>query len=204
MASALTILRRLFSAPLLQLGGLAFDAEVSVSRGGQRQYTDRRVGAGTNISDHSFRLARIFTVEGAVSGLPQKQNIGRPGSSILGGLLDIGLSKLEGLTGLDFATRVADFEARMQGLIESGEEMELVSKVVGRQRVILLDWSATTTADMGDQGVYRCTCKEVLRAGLSIADATAQALALNGSGGAPAGGGGGPSVASPSPLNAVS
>lgn len=203
MASALTILRRLFSAPLLQLGGLAFDAELSVSRGGSRQYTERRVGAGVSIADHSFRLPRTFTVEGGVSGLPQNQNLGRPGSSILGGLLDIGFQKLEGLTGLNFATRVADFEARMQSIIESGEELELVSKVVGRQRVILLEWTATTTPDLGDQGVYRCVCKEVLRAGLSIADATAQALALNGGGGAPLGGGGGPSVATPSPLEST-
>lgn len=201
MASALTILRRLFSAPLMQLGGLAFDCEISVSRGGQREYTDRRVGAGVSLSDHSFVLPRVFTLEGAVSGLAQPQNIGRPGSSILGGLLDIGLGKLEALTGLDFATRVADFEARMQGIIANGEEMELVSKVIGRQRVILLSWEATTTADMGDQAVYRCVCREVQRAGLSIANATAQALALTGSGGGVSGGGGGPSAASSAPVN---
>lgn len=181
------------------MGGLAFDCEVSVTRGGQRQFTEYRVAAGQTLSDHSFSLPRIFTLEGGVSEIAQPQNIGRPGSSILGGFLDIGLGKLEALTGIDFQDRIGDFETRIQALIDRGEELEIVSKVIGRKRCVLLDWTATTTPEEGGQAIFRVTLKEVLRAGLTIANATEAALAKNGSGGAPSGGGGGPSTASPAP-----
>ena len=112
------ILRRI-SSPLLQVGDLAFDAEVSVGRGGRAQFTQNRIGAGVDISDHSFTLPREYQIEGAVSGLSQPQNFGRPGSSLLGGFIDLGLNALEGVTGLNFSTRVQDFEQRLDAALES-------------------------------------------------------------------------------------
>lgn len=194
-----TIIRRI-TTPLLQVGGLAFDAELSVGRGGQVDFTQRRIGAGALISDHSFSLPRTFTLEGGVSGIPQPQNLGRPGASLLGGALDLGFQALENLTGLNFSTRVQDFEARLEALRLRREEIEVISKVVGRVRCVLTDWQAQTTPDMGDIGIYRLSLREVQRAGLTIADATAEALALNGSGGNVGPGGGGPSTAPPGTL----
>lgn len=189
-----TILRRI-STPLLQVGDLAFDVELTIGRGGQTEFTERRIGAGAFLSDHSFNLPRTFRVEGAVSGIPQPQNLGRPGASLLGGLFDIGFSALEGLTGINFSTRVQDFEARLEALRQRREEVELISKVIGRVRCVLTDWQATTTPDMGDVGVYQLTLREVQRAGLTITQATAESLALNGTGGNVGPGGGGPSSA---------
>lgn len=192
MGLAQTIIRRL-TTPLLQVGGLAFDCEVQVQRGGSVNVTEYRIAAGASISDHSFDEPRTFVVAGAVSGIPQPQNLGRPGASLLGGLLDVGLQSLETLTGLNLSTRVSDFEARLEVLRTTREVVEIVSKVIGRKKAILIDWTCTTTADDGDMGMYQLTLREILTAGLTIADATEDALALNGTGGTGSPGGGGPS-----------
>ena len=130
-----TILRRLQS-PLFQAGDLAFDCEVEVRRGGKRTYTKARVAAGVNMSDHSFREPREYGITAAVSGITQIQNLGRPGQSFLGAALGVGLDALESLSGIDFSTRVADFEARLDALLDLGDELEIVSKVVGRRGVL--------------------------------------------------------------------
>lgn len=194
MALATTILRRI-SSPLLQIGNLALDAELEVDRGGTVEYTERRVGAGVFLSDHSFALPRTFRLRGGVSGIPQPQNLGRPGASLLGGLLDVTLSAAESLTGVNLASRVQDFEARLQATLLRREELEVISKVFGRIRCVLLDWNANTTPETGDAAIYTFTLREIQRAGLSIADATEEALALTGTGGTVGPGGGGPSVA---------
>jgi len=198
-----TILRRL-SSPLLQVNGrgidLAFDAEMSVDRGGEREYTQDRIGAGVDISGHSYALPRRYEIEGAVSGLSQLHNFARPGFSGLGALVGAGLDALEGLTGLDFSTRIQDFEERLEAIRQSGDILEIVSKVIGRKQVVLLSWRASTAPEDGEQARYRMTFKEVQRAGLSIAGATAEGLALNGSGGGVVPGGGGPSTATPQSL----
>lgn len=186
--AAASIFRRI-SSPLLQVGDLVFDCEVAVQRGGRTQFTEQRIGAGVMISDHSYSLTREFVVDGAVSGIAQFQNAGRPGFDAFSNLTALGLGALEGLTGLNFSSRVADFEAALEAARESRDEFELISKVVGRKRVVILDWNANTTAEDGDSASYRLTLREVLRAGLTIADATEAALALNGSGGASNGGG---------------
>lgn len=199
-----TILRRL-SSPLLQVNGqgiaLAFDAELQVDRGGERTYTESRIGAGVDISDHSFALPRRYEIEGGVSGLSQLHNFARPGFNGLGALVGAGLDFLEGLTGLDFSTRIQDFEERLEAVREAGDILEIVSKVIGRKQVVLLSWHATTAPADGEQAKYRMTFKEVQRAGLSIAGATAEGLALNGSGGGVVPGGGGPSTATPGTLD---
>ena len=59
------------------------------------------------------------------------------------------------------------------------------------------------TAEDGNKAIYSLTLKEVLRAGLTIADATPGALALNGTGGAVAPGSGGGSMATPGVLAVV-
>lgn len=198
-----TIVQRI-SAPLLQFGGigfdLAFDCEVSVQRGTSVEFTERRIGAGASLSDHSFVLPRTFMLEGAVSGIPQPQNIGRPGTDLQALGIDLGFNALAQLFGIQFQDRVRDFETRLDALIRRREELLVTSKVLGRIRAILLDWDATTTGDMGHVGMYRMTLKEVLRAGLTIADAVPEALELNGSGGNVSPGGGGPSVATPQTL----
>ena len=199
-----TILRRL-SSPLLQVNGqgaaLAFDAELQVDRGGERTYTESRIGAGVDISDHSFALPRRYEIEGAVSGLSQLHNFARPGCNGLGALVGAGLDALEGLTGLDFSTRIQDFEERLEAVREAGDILEIVSKVIGRKQVVMLSWRASTAPADGEQARYRMTFKEVQRAGLSIAGATAEGLALNGSGGGVVPGGGGPSTATPGTLD---
>lgn len=197
-----TILRRLQS-PLFQAADLAFDCEVEVARGGRRQFTENRVAAGVLMSDHSFREARRYRIVAAVSGIVQIQNVGRPGQSILGAAVGAGLQALESLTGIDFSTRVADFEARLNALIDLGDEMEIVSKVVGRRTVVLESWEATTDAETGDAAFYTLEFKEALRAGDSIADAPDDILALVGSGGSLAPGSGGPSQVTPGTLNVV-
>lgn len=197
-----TILRRLQS-PLFQAADLAFDAEVEVNRGGRRQYTKARVGAGVVMSDHSFREPRRYRITAGVSGIVQIQNVGRPGQSILGAAVGAALQGVETLTGFDFSTRVADFEARLDALLDAGDEMEIVSKVVGRRTVVLESWDATTDADTGDAAFYALEFEEVQRAGTSIADAPDDILALVGSGGSLAPGSGGPSQVSPGTLNVV-
>ena len=87
--------------------------------------------------------------------------------------------------------------------IETGGELEVVSKVIGRVAVVLLEWEASNTAEAGNKAVYTLTLREVLRAGLTIADATPGALALNGTGGAVAPGSGGGSMATPGVLAVV-
>jgi len=197
------ILRRI-SSPLMQVGDLAFDCEVSVGRSGEAQFTENRIGAGVDISDHSFNLAREFTLEGAVSGVAQLQNFARPGFSGLSAAIDAGLGALEGLTGLDFSSRIKDFEERLEAVRQARDELEIVSKVIGRKRCVLRRWEATTTSEQGEMAQYRLTLKEVQRAdGLTIANGTPDALALNGSGGAASPGGGGPSVAKHGVLNVV-
>jgi len=198
--AAASIFRRI-SSPLLQVGDLVFDCEVAVQRGGRTQFTSERIGAEVEISTHSYSLAKEYVVDGAVSGIAQFQNAGRPGFDALGNLASLSLGALEELTGLNFSTRVQDFEAALEAARESREEFELISKVIGRKRVVILDWSANTTAEDGDSASYRLNLREVLRAGLTIADAVEAALALNGSGGAV--NGGGASTVTPGSLDVV-
>lgn len=195
-----SILRRI-SSPLLQVGDLSFDCEVACESGGETQYTEARVAAGIDLSDHAHDLPRVFILEGAVSGLGQLQNFGRPGFSGLGALLDAGLSALESITGLDFSSRVLDFETQLDAVRRSHDELEVVSKMVGRPRCVLVSWRRSGQGEEGDMGRYRLTLREVQTAGYSIADATAEALALNGSGGGVAPGGGGPSSTTPATVD---
>jgi hypothetical protein len=113
------------------------------------------------------------------------------------------VSSLLSLTDGGLGARITDFETRLDGLIETGGELEVVSKVIGRPTVVLLEWDATNTAEDGNKAVYNLTLKEVLRAGLTIADATPGALALTGTGGAVAPGSGGGSMATPGVLAVV-
>lgn len=194
------------TSPLLSIGDLSFDAEISGRRGGRREYTNERIAAGIEISDHSFRRAREFTLTGAVSAIAQLQNIGRPSATSAGDTFTdigqgIGANLALGDQGL--GARITDFETRLDGLIETGGELEVVSKVIGRPTVVLLEWDATNTAEDGNKAVYNLTLKEVLRAGLTIADATPGALALTGTGGAVAPGSGGGSMATPGVLAVV-
>lgn len=199
---AASIVRRI-SSPLLQVGDLAFDAEIQVARGGQTQFTRNRIGAGVTLSDHSYNAPREFTVTGGVSGLAQFQNIGRPGANAAQTFVDLGLNALEGLTGLNFSTRVQDFEERLRAAQEARDELELISKVVGRVRVVMLSWQATTGPDDGDSAQYQMSFMEVQRSGLTIGDAVEAALALNGSGGVPPAGSGGQSATTPGVLDVV-
>ena len=194
------------TSPLLSIGDLSFDAEISGRRGGRREYTNERIAAGIEVSDHSFRRAREFTLTGAVSAIAQIQNIGRPSATSLADTFTdigqgIGANLALGNQGL--GARITDFETRLEGLIETGGEIEVVSKVIGRVAVVLLEWDATNTAEDGNKAIYSLTLKEVLRAGLTIADATPGALALNGTGGAVAPGSGGGSMATPGVLSVV-
>ncbi len=194
------------TSPLLSIGDLSFDCEISGRRGGRREYTNERIAAGIEVSDHSFRRAREFTLSGAVSAIAQFQNLGRPGSVSLNDALTQageGVSSLLSLTDGGLGARITDFETRLDGLIETGGELEVVSKVIGRVAVVLLEWDATNTAEDGNKAVYNLTLKEVLRAGLTIADATPGALALTGTGGAVAPGSGGGSMATPGVLAVV-
>ena len=201
-----TILRGRTS-PLLQIGDLSFDCELSGRRGGRREYTEERIGAGVSISDHSFRVARTFTLSGAVSAIPQWQNIGRPGAtSARDSLAEFGdgIDASFGIgDGASLGQRVADFEARLDALIELGDELEVVSKVVGRVSVVLTEWSSSASPEDGGSATYELQVREVQRAGLTIADATPGALALNGSGGAVSPGSGGGSTATPGTLAVV-
>jgi len=79
-----SILRRI-SSPLLQVGDLAFDSEVSVQRGLEVEYTQNRIGAGVDLSDHSFVKPRVYTITGAIAGIsassggaeaPRRSNVG--------------------------------------------------------------------------------------------------------------------------------
>jgi hypothetical protein len=194
------------TSPLLSIGDLSFDAEISGRRGGRREYTNERIAAGIEISDHSFRRAREFTISGAVSAIAQLQNFGRPSAtSALDTLTDIGQGIGANLSLGDqgLGARITDFETRLDGLIETGGELEVVSKVIGRVAVVLLEWEASNTAEDGNKAVYTLTLREVLRAGLTIADATPGALALNGTGGAVAPGSGGGSMATPEVVDVV-
>lgn len=195
-----TILRRL-SLPLLQVGDLAFDAEVSVQRGGEREISERRLAAGASVGDHSRRPPRVYEVEGIVSALAQPQNLGRPGSSFLNEVTSVAQDILGSLVPLEEATRLQDFEARLDALLNDDQfgELELISKVVGRVRVVLLRWDATAPGEGQDGAAarYRMTFRAVQRAGLTIALATEQSLEFVGSGGAPQPGGGGPSQSTP-------
>ena len=194
------------TSPLLSIGDLSFDAEISGRRGGRREYTNERIAAGIEVSDHSFRRAREFTISGAVSAIAQLQNFGRPSAtSALDTLTDIGQGIGANLSLGDqgLGARITDFETRLDGLIETGGELEVVSKVIGRVAVVLLEWEASNTAEDGNKAVYTLTLREVLRAGLTIADATPGALALNGTGGAVAPGSGGGSMATPEVVDVV-
>lgn len=201
-----TILRRLAS-PLLAVGDLVFDCELSGRRGGRREYTSERIAAGVEVSDHSYALAREFQLSGAVSAIAQPQNLGRPGAaSALETLAQLGEGLASNLS-LDSAVglgqRISDFEARLEAIREIGDELEVVSKVIGRVSVVLLEWEATNTPEDGEAATYSLTLREVQRAGLTIANATPAALALNGSGGAVAPGSGGGSMATPGTLAVV-
>ena len=194
------------TSPLLSIGDLSFDAEISGRRGGRREYTNERIAAGIEVSDHSFRRAREFTLTGAVSAIAQIQNIGRPSAtSAADTFTDIGqgIGANLALGDQGLGARITDFETRLEGLIETGGELEVVSKVIGRPTVVLLEWDATNTAEDGNKAIYTLTLREVLRAGLTIADATPGALALTGTGGAVAPGSGGGSMATPGVLAVV-
>lgn len=189
--------------PLLQLADLVFDGEVQVGRGGEREMSERRLAAGATVSDHSRRPPRVFQVEGIVSALAQPQNLTRPNASPLDIVTAAGLNVAGAFVPLDFAgSRLGDFEARLNALLDDDVfgEVELISKVVGRVTCVLTRWEATTSADDGQAASYRLTLREVQRFGLTIADATDLALALNGHGGAPQPGGGGPSQTTPQVL----
>lgn len=197
------ILSRL-SRPLLQLGDLAFDCEVSVQRSGERQVSERRLAAGATVSDHSRRPPRTYVVEGAVSVLPQPQNFGRPGSTISG--TDFaGLPVVGALVPIEVTDRLQDFESRLDALQDDGvfAELTLTDQVIGRVQVVLLQWEATNGPETGQAATYRLTMREVQRAGLTIAQATDEALGLNGTGGGTPPGGGGPSQATPGVLDVV-
>lgn len=199
-----TILRRQ-NSPLLALGDLVFDCEVSVGRGGRREMSKRRLASGAFVSDHSRREPRVFQVEGAVSALPPVWNVGRPGAdSSLAGTAALPAAA-SAFSTVAIASRVSDFETRLDRLQDDDAfgEIELVSKVIGRRRVVLTEWQATTTGDDGMVGRYRLTLEEVQRAGLTITEATPESLALVGSGGTPQPGGGGPSQATPVLLEVV-
>lgn len=197
------ILSRL-SRPLLQLGDLAFDCEVSVQRSGERQVSERRLAAGPTVSDHSRRPPRTYIVEGAVSVLPQPQNFGRPGSTILGTDFT-GLPIVGALVPIEVTDRLQDFESRLDALQDDGvfAELTLTDQIIGRVQVVLLQWEATNGPETGQAATYRLTMREVQRAGLTIAQATDEALGLNGTGGGPPPGGGGPSQATPGTLDVV-
>lgn len=191
--------------PLLQLGDLVFDCEVSVQRSGAREMSERRIAAGASLSDHSRRpVAQTWVIEGAVSALAQPQNLLRPNANRLEILSTAVLNLAQGFVPISFAgSRLGDFEARLDALQddETFGEIELVSKVVGRKKCVLLRWEAMTTGDDSGAATYRLELREVRRFGVTIADATEQALALNGSGGAPQPGGGGPSQSTPQTLD---
>lgn len=194
-----------FGGPLLQIGDLAFDCELTVERGGEREMTERRIASGALVSDHSRRMARTFEVSGAVSALPQPQNLGRPGSNPADAIPQLPLA-LAGVLPIDFLSRREDFEQRLDAMLDDDQfaEVELVSKVVGRVNVVMTRWRATNTPDDGDSATYSITLREVLRASdLTIAFGIDAALALNGSGGAPLPGGGGSSQATPGVLEVV-
>lgn len=194
-----------YNQPLLQVGNLAFDCEVSVTRGGEREVSERRLAAGASVAEHSRRPPRVFQVEGAVSVLAQPQNAGRPGADPADVFAQLGLNAAEAIIPLELTTRLQDFETRLDALLddESFGLLELVSKVVGRVSCVLTSWQATTTAEDGRSATYRLTLREIQRAGLTIALATPDALALNGTGGAVGPGGGGPSQSTPVMLDVV-
>lgn len=189
-------------APLLQVGDLSLDGELSISRGGEREISKRRLAAGANVSEHSRRRPRMFKASGVVSALPQPQNLGRPGFSPADLIPPIPTS----IVPIGVTSRREDFEQQLDALLEDGNfrEIELISKVVGRVRVVLRDWEATNIPEDGQSSTYSMQFEEVLRAGdLTIALASAAGLALNGSGGAPLPGGGGASQSTPMDLDVV-
>lgn len=195
-----TILR----LPLLQLAALVFDCEVSVGRSGERELSERRLAAGATVVDHSRRPPRTFTVEGSVSAVAQPQNLVRPNASPADIGTQAGLDLAGAFVPLFLMTRVQDFEARLDALLDDSQfrEIELISKVVGRVTVVLLRWEATTRPDDGRSATYRLTLREVQRqVGLTITQATEASLALVGTGGAPQPGGGGPSQSTPMTLD---
>lgn len=195
-----------YNQPLLQVGNLAFDCEVSVTRGGEREVSERRLAAGASVAEHSRRPPRVFEVSGAVSVLAQPQNIGRPGAPSADATFEqIETNLNEAIIPLEMTTRLQDFETRLDALLDDEVfgELELVSKVVGRVSCVLVAWRATTSPEDGRSATYSLTLREVQRAGLTIALATPDALALNGSGGGPSPGGGGPSQSTPTLLDVI-
>lgn len=201
------ILSRL-GQPLLQVGNLAFDCEVSVARGGQREVSERRLASGATVAEHSRRLPRTFRVEGAVSVLPQLQNTGRPGAPAFDATTFAGLPLVGALVPLEVTTRLQDFETRLDALLDDDVfgVLELVDQVIGRQTCVLVEWSASNSSSdpmAGGGAVYALTLREIQRADLTIAEATPEGLLYNGTGGAPQPGGGGPSQATPGLLDVV-
>lgn len=194
-----------YNQPLLQVGNLAFDCEVSVTRGGEREVSERRLAAGASVAEHSRRPPRVFEVSGAVSVISQPQNLGRPGASTDETLNQVQNDLNSAIVPLEMTTRLQDFESRLDALLDDEVfgELELVSKVVGRVSCVLVAWRATTTPEEGGSATYSLTLREIQRAGLTIALATPDALALNGSGGGPSPGGGGPSQSTPTLLDVV-
>lgn len=177
----------LLSSPLLQVGLLVFDAELQVGRGQSRQYTERRIAAGAVLSDHSFVAPREYQLQGGVSAIAQLQNLGRPGAEFAtasaAAFTQVGQTVAANLVGIQFTTRLQDFEADLEALVDLGAEVEVVSKVIGRRRAVVTSWQAQTTPDDGDAAIYSLTLREVQRAlGLSITNPTEQSAALVGSG----------------------
>lgn len=184
----MTTLIRLLNSPLLQVAGLVFDCELAVGRGQTRDYTRRRVAAGVSLGDHSRLREREWSLEGAVAGTLQLQNLTRPGTNPLGALASAGAA-IANQFGAGLSTRLDDFEDSLVSVMQEGDEVDVVTKAPGaaarRFRAVVREWSATSTAtgpDSGDAAIYRLSVLEVLRAGaLGLAAATLEALGLNGS-----------------------
>jgi hypothetical protein len=202
-----SILTRL-GAPLLQVGDLVFDCEVSVARGGDREVSEFRLASGAQVLEHSRRPPRVYQLEGAVSVLPQPQNFGRPGAPAFDATTFAGLPLVGALVPLEVTTRLQDFETRLDALQDDDVfgVLEIIDQVIGRKTCVLTSWRAVNSGSdpmAGGGAVYALTLREIQRAGLTIADATPDALALNGSGGVVKPGGGGPSQATPMMLDVV-
>lgn len=193
-----TILQ-LLNSPLMSVGTLVFDCELSVSRGVDVDFTDRRVAAGVNLSDHRRVRPREWELEGAVADAPQFQNIARPGADplavlqaqALAGVLSVPVAGAAAAAALDAAGvlpgRLDAFEDDLTALVVAGDEVDVVTKAPGtrgRFRAVVLSFRAVTSAqgpDAGGAATYRLRLREIQRAGeLGLAEATLEALGLNG------------------------
>lgn len=191
---------QLLNSPLAQVGPLVFDCELSVARGVDVDFTDRRVAAGVNLSDHRRVRPREWELEAAVANAVQFQNIARPGADALAVLqaqalsaaLSVPVAGSAAAAALDAAGVVAGrldaFEDDLTALVLAGDEVDVVTKAPGtrgRFRAVVQSFRAVTTAtgpDAGGASTYRLRLREIQRAGeLGLAEATLEALGLNGS-----------------------